>query len=83
MTLKVFTVFDSKISAYAQPFFMQTTGAAIRAWTETVNSKDTQFFKHPGDFTLFEIATYDDQSGKIESYETYINLGTALEAKNE
>lgn len=79
MIYKIFTVYDSKLEAYLQPFFMQSKGAAIRAYSDSVNDKTTQFCKHPGDFTLFEIGEYDDQSGNLKNYTVKVNLGTALE----
>lgn len=79
MKMKVFTVFDSKIGAYMQPFFMPTFGAAIRAWIDTVNQPDTQFAKHPADFTLFEIGEFDEETGKFSNAVTPISHGTALE----
>jgi hypothetical protein len=81
MIYKIFTVYDSKLEAYLQPFFMQSKGAAIRAFSDSSNDTQTQFSKHPGDFTLFEIGEYDDQNGNLKNYASKVNLGTALEHK--
>lgn len=81
MMQKIFTVYDSKLEAYMQPFFMSSKGQAIRAFTDTVNDPSTQFNKHPEDFTLFEIGEYDDQSGKVQNLPTPNALGLALEYK--
>lgn len=81
MMQKIFTVYDSKLEAYMQPFFMSSKGQAIRAFTDTVNDPSTQFNKHPEDFTLFEIGEYDDQSGKVQNLPTANALGLALEYK--
>lgn len=79
MILKIFTVYDSKVEAYAQPFLMQSKGAALRAFSDTANDKSTQYNKHPGDFTLFEIGEYDDSNAKLKNYEVKVNLGQANE----
>lgn len=79
MLLKIFNVYDSKAETYMQPFFMQTTGQALRSFEDTVNDPSTVFNKHSADFTLFEIGTYDDQTAQIITLESKINLGTALE----
>lgn len=79
MTNKLFVVYDSKAEAYMVPFFMMTTGQAVRAWSDTVNDPNSMFAKHPGDFTLFEIGEYDDQNGYVTMLEHKKNLGTALE----
>lgn len=81
--IKIFCVYDSKVECYMQPFFMQTKGAALRAWESTVNDPSTQFNKHPADFTLFEIGEYDENTGRILSYDSPLSLGVAIELKRE
>lgn len=81
MTLKVFSIFDIKAGAYLQPFFMATTGQALRAFTDSVNDKQSQFHKHPGDYTLFELGSYDDSVGKFKNLDALKPLGTAQEMK--
>lgn len=79
----MFTVYDSKIEAYLQPFYMQTTGAALRAFEESVNDTKTQFYKHAPDFTLFEIGAFNDATATINLHDAKISLGTAIEYLNE
>ena len=82
MILKMFTVYDSKIEAYLQPFYMQSTGAALRAFEDTCKDENSQFNQHPGDFTLFEVGTFDDQTCRIQTHDAKINLGCAIEHTN-
>lgn len=77
--IKVFTVFDVKSSAYMQPFYMHTVGQAVRAWMDSVNDPKTQFNKHPEDFTLFEVAEYDDETGTHITHVPLIPRGNAIE----
>jgi len=79
MISKVFVIYDSKTETYQHPFLMLTKGQAIRAFTDTISDPKTQFAKHPADFTLFEIAEYDDQTGTYTMHKAHISLGTALE----
>ena len=81
MIQKIYTVYDSKLEAYMQPFFMQSKGQAVRAFTDSVNDPSTQFNKHPEDFTLFELGEYDDSTGKVSNLPTPNSLGVALEYK--
>lgn len=83
MVSKVYTVYDSKVEAYMQPFLMQTKGQAIRAFSDSVNDESTQFFKHPEDFTLFEIGEYDDASGVYKMHDARISLGVAIEFRKQ
>lgn len=79
MKLKMYAVYDSKVEAYLQPFFMQTKGEAIRGWQDVCNDPKTNFYKHPADYTLFELGAYDSSTGQVDSYAAKISLGTALE----
>lgn len=77
MELKIFTVHDSKVGAYLQPFFMRSRGEAIRAFITVVNDRQSQFYSHPEDYTLFEVGTYDDQTGRVEAHHVLEPLGLA------
>lgn len=85
MKSKVFTVYDSKLEAYMSPFLMQTKGQALRAFSDSVNSAESKngFYHHPEDFTLFEIAEYDDATGNYTMHEAKIALGVATEFKKQ
>lgn len=80
MKLNVYSIFDSKVQAYSQPFFSQTHGAAIRAFTDHVNEDNTPANKHPDDFTLVCLGTFDDQDGTIAGQQL-VKLGIAAEYK--
>jgi len=79
MNLKIFTVYDSKLEAYLQPFVMQSKGQALRAWIDTIQDQSTQFNKHPADFTMFEIGEWNQITGEIIKHPVKLSLGTALE----
>lgn len=83
MVFKVFVVYDSKVEAYSSPFLLTTVGQAVRSWVDVVNDPQTQFAMHPEDYTLFEIAEYDDQTGLYNNLKAHISHGTALEYRRE
>lgn len=76
MKLKVFSIRDSKIEAFMQPFFAQTTAAGIRIWADSVNG-DTGFAKHPLDYCLFELGEFDQEKGSLTAHTQPVNLGFA------
>lgn len=82
MILKLFSVFDSKVEAYMQPFFMASRGAAIRAFIDTASDSNSMICKHPGDYTLFELGSFDDSCAKFDLYSSNVNLGNALDIKD-
>lgn len=81
MQLRVFSIFDSKVGAYAQPFYSRTTAEAIRSVTEALNDPQSTLSKYPHDFILFDLATYDDQTGQFSSNAAPMSLGVLSEFK--
>lgn len=81
MTQKVFTVYDSKVGAYMQPFFMRSKGEALRAFESAVNDPQTMFCKHPQDYVLFEIGEYDELHGLLIPHSAPQSVVVAIELK--
>lgn len=81
--LKVYSIYDSAVEVWCNPFFLPNKGAALRSWAATANDPSTQIYANPGDFTLFEIGEWNDETGVIHMYEAKINLGLALEFKSK
>ena len=79
MIHKIFTIYDNKAMAYLPPFFLHRTEMALRTFSDCVNSKDHQFGRHPADYNIFELGTYDDEHAKITEYTAPKNLGNGLE----
>lgn len=63
MKLQVFTVLDTAVGAYLQPFFCRANGEAIRSFTDAVNDPKHQFSQHMMDYVLFYCGEYDDEGG--------------------
>jgi len=81
--LKVFAVFDNAVKRYARPFNMTTTAEALRGWMDVVNDPKTEFYKHPEDYVLFQIAEYDEEHGRYENLHVPEALGSALKYRND
>lgn len=81
MKMAIFAVFDSAVGAFHQPFFSPTKGAAVRAISDAMESKESQFAKHAEDYTLFILGHYDDGDGVIESHPPEPVLGLATLVK--
>lgn len=81
---KLINHYDSKAEAWGDKLmFFESTGVAMRAIQMSVNKPGTGFYESPGDFTFFEVGTYDSTTGDVEMYDARRNLGTALEFKKE
>jgi len=78
MNHRIFVIFDSKARAYLPPFFMPEAGQATRLFSDMVNDGSHAFSKHPEDYTLFEIGTFDDREGKLLQLKASITHGVGL-----
>lgn len=78
----VYSVRDLKAEAYLQPFFSTNNGTACRSFMESVQKPESPFYKHPADFCLFHLGTFDDVSGKLEPA-MLTNLGLASDYLNK
>lgn len=79
MKMKIFSVYDSKAGAYLQPFFFNHTGGALRAFSDLCSDVQHTFGKHPEDYTLFELGTYEDDKSSFDIYDTPRSLGVGIE----
>ena len=77
MLLQVFTVFDSKAETYLPPFYMPALGAALRSFADTCNDPSHAFNKHPSDYALFHLGSFDDSHASFDSFTTPVSLGLA------
>lgn len=80
MKLLVFSIYDAKTLVYSQPFYMTSRGAALRSFQELCEDTKTTINKHPSDFSLVEIGTFDDADGVFENPNNHHSrLASALE----
>ncbi|WNK14549.1 MAG: nonstructural protein [Microvirus sp.] len=68
MILKIYAIRDIKTASYANPMFEVTDGGMIRNLSDAVNSneKGNNLYHHSDDFELFQLGTYDTETGLIE-----------------
>ena len=78
----LFSIYDEKAHAYLPPFTLPTAGMAIRTFTDCANAPDHAFSRNPGDYTLFELGVFDDNTAEINAHAVRINHGIALAYKN-
>jgi len=76
----VFSIYDEKAEAFYPPFFLQTTGMAIREITDCVNDLTHKFGAHPADYTLFQLGEFDNITGEITFQKQ--SLGCLIEFKS-
>lgn len=65
MKLKAYAVRDLKAGAYSVPFFSLNDNTALRTATDWANDTNHPFGKHPEDYELFSLGTYDDETALL------------------
>lgn len=78
MKWEAFAVYDSAVEAYTKPFFEQTIGSAVRAFTDGVNQEGSMFSRHAKDYTLFHVGSFDERTGMFDKI-TPVSMGNALQ----
>lgn len=76
--LLVFAVYDSKAGAYLPPFFAPARGVGLRQFQQASRQVDHPFHEFGADFTLFELGSFDESTGKFDLHDAPDNLGNAL-----
>lgn len=66
MRLQAFAVFDEKVGAFMAPFFCLTKGQAARSFGDAVLDSQNPMSRHPEDYRLYEVGSFDDQEGVFE-----------------
>ena len=66
MELQICSIRDSKAEAHLNPMFFQSTPQAVRSFSDAVNDPQTDFSKHPEDYMLFHLGSFDPRTGRIE-----------------
>lgn len=74
----IFTVFDSAAGGFLDPFTAPTIEVAIRGFRELVNTQDHQFNRFPEDYTLFQLGTFNVETGQVSPLDTPHPLGVAV-----
>lgn len=79
--MKVFSIYDCKVEAFLQPFFMKSKGEVIRALTTLVEDHTHNFCKYSADFTLFELGEWDEAKGRFTLHATPVSILILQELK--
>jgi len=82
MLKKIYSVYDRKVEAYGTPFVQQNEALAIRSFERAYLNPELDFSLFPEDYSLFELGTYNEDTGQIESTSPRLILNaTALKGR--
>nr|QJB19254.1 MAG: nonstructural protein [Microvirus sp.] len=69
MNVNVYSVYDAAVKAFAPPFYARSAGEAIRSFSQLATDTNSNVSRHPTDFVLFGLGSYDDATGLFASNE--------------
>lgn len=67
MIRRIFSIYDIKAELFSPPFYMATAGEAVRAFKDLVNDNQSSISRHPGDYRLMCLGTWDDAAGAFDT----------------
>ena len=75
MRQNVYSIRDRCSKLYDRPWVAHSDAAAVRSFTDIATDEEHPIGRHPEDFTLFRIGTWDEQEGvlKGEAAEKVVN----------
>lgn len=77
----LFAIRDSKAGHYAPCFTKPSRGEAERDFVQLSRDPQSVVHKFPEDFDLYEMATYDQKTGKISAHDTPRHMLKAVDTK--
>lgn len=81
MKLQVMAAYDKKAKAFANPWFAPQVAVAVRSFADAANTPDHQVCKHPEDFSLYLLGTFDDEFGTFNLTSTPTVVAEAINLK--
>ncbi len=65
MILEMFSMYDEKAMAFITPFFLQNENMARREINHVGGSEKHMFGRHPEDYCLYQVGTFDDTTCEV------------------
>jgi len=82
MRLFAYTIYDVCSGVYDRPFYMHSDASAVRSFRDQVENPESYIGKHPEDFTLMSVGTWEDSEGELVGAEPK-KVTTGLEQLSE
>lgn len=81
MIKQVMASYDKKAKCYAHPFYVGHLEVGLRAFEDAANLPDHNVCKHPEDYALFHLGSFDDESGMFKLFPQPIHIAEAINLK--
>lgn len=65
----IVSIYDKATEAYMRPWTALTVNESIRSFEDEVRRQDSPIGRHPEHYTLFQLGTFNDHTGTIDTME--------------
>lgn len=62
------SIFDIKTGTFSKPVACPAEGAGVRAFGDAVNDPSVEYNKHPEDYSIWIVGTFNDQTGEFDTF---------------
>lgn len=77
----LYSVFDAKSRVFSIPFTSVNKFTALRDFNSAASDPQSDINRYPEDYSLYELARFDDESGLIAPHPQPEHLGLAIQFK--
>lgn len=77
MVLNVFSIYDIKAEIFGRPIYAVSPGVAMRTFTDEAQNEESVISKHPEDYVLFHLGSFEDSTAKHTELKSPYKLGSA------
>lgn len=79
MPKPMIAVYDKKTALFDAPFSCRHKNEAIREWHIVASDRNTKFGKNPEDFDLYEIGTFNEETGELITHKPAIQIASGVQ----
>lgn len=80
--LKIVAIKDCAVQAFMRPSFIPATGGAVREFGDAVNDPKHEIYKHPGDYEMYYLGDFDEETGQFTCPKSPEILARAVDLKS-
>lgn len=79
MLLNVVAIKDLAADAFLRPFYVSHNALAVRSFMDEVNRADSEMRKHKGDYILYQLGSWSEDSGVFSNLDSPLVLCRAVD----
>lgn len=84
MKVNLYAFKDQTAEVFQMPFCCHNSKEAIRVFDIRLKDKDSMIGRYPEQFSLYEIGSYDDSTGKVEPIDIHlVIMGSDISRKEQ